>query len=286
MNPAADAGAETQKRGGDGETWPVNVFASNLQRVAWYRRHSRRILSVRIRSTWIAVLVCVSATSPLLAQKNSCPTDRPHTLYSHFAADLENDGEPIIVPSPDRKSSVTAVDVAKRAAPEGVIARYTVHRGGDRFVTELDGWNAEILWSPDSSAFAVSQTEGGGGIGQRVYVFYLEPNGIRKVDVSRVVEAVTGPSSHCDGGKFLPNTAAITWLGPQRLLVAAETFPIGGCVCSGSFVAYEISLQEMKVERAYSQREAKRKFWAQLGCELRDADDRCAASLPAAKAKR
>ena len=230
-----------------------------------------------------AALLCTS-TAPLLAQRNSCPTDRPHTLYSRFAADLENDGKPIVVRSPDRKSSVIAVDVEKSKAPEGVIARYTVHRGGDRFVAELDGWDAEILWSPDSSAFAVTQTEGGGGIGYRVYVFYLEQKGVQKVDVSRAVEASTGLSSHCDGGKFLPNTAVITWLGPQRLLVAAETFPVGGCKCPGSFVAYEVNLPDAKIEQSYSQQEAKKKFWSQLGCELRDADDRCAPTIPATQA--
>jgi len=237
---------------------------------------SRTILIVRTRATKIAILLCASTAPLLMAQRNSCPTDRPHTLYSQSAADLENDGKPIVVPSPDRKSSVIAVDVEKLTAPEGVVARYTVHRGEDRFAAELDGWNAEILWAPDSSAFAVTQTEGGGGIGYRVYVFDIGQSGIRKVDVSRVIEAATGFSAQCEV-KVLPNTAVITWLSPQRLLVAAETVPVSICKCDGTFKAYEVSLPSVKIERVYSQREAKRKFWDQLGCELRDADDHCPA---------
>jgi hypothetical protein len=215
----------------------------------------------------------------LLTQKNSCPTNRPHTLYSRFAADLENTGKPIDVRSPDRKSSVTAVSIEVPTAPDGLEVRYTIHTNGEQFVEELDGWGAEIQWSPDSSAFAVTQTEGGGGIGYRVYVFYVGQSGVRKVDVSRVIEAATGFSSQCEV-KVLPNTAAITWLSPRRLLVAAETVPVSICKCDGSFVAYEVSLPDVGIEHLYSQLEAKKEFGNQMGCELRDADDFCAFSKP------
>lgn len=213
--------------------------------------------------------------------KNSCPEDRPHTLYSRLAADLENDGMPISVQSPDRRASVTAIAVGDPNAPDGFIVRYTVHTQGKVFVTKLNGWGAEISWSPDSTAFAVTQTEGGGGIGNRVYVFYLEPGGMRKVEVSQVIEAVTGFSKGCDV-KVMPNTAVVAWLSPQRLLVVAETVPVSICKCDGSFDAFEVSLPDVRIEKRYSQQEAKKKFWNQLGCELRDADDRCSVVKPAA----
>jgi hypothetical protein len=82
--------------------------------------------------------------------------------------------------------------------------------------------------------------------------------------------------------KVLPNTAVVTWLSPQRLLVAAETVPVSICKCDGSFEAYAVSLPDMKIEKRYSQQEAKKKFWSQLGCEPRDANDRCAVAKPAA----
>jgi len=187
-----------------------------------------------------------------MAQSNSCPKNRPHTLYSRFAADLENDGKPIIVRSPDRASSLTAVSVEAPTAPDGLIVRYTIRKDDSEFVTELNGWGAEILWSPDSSAFAVTQTEGGGGIGYRVYVFSVQQGKIRKVDVSRVIEAATGFSHGCDI-KVLPNTAVKAWLDPKRLLIAAETVPVSICKCDGSFVAYEVNLPDVRIEHLYSQ---------------------------------
>lgn len=251
-----------------------------LRAVAQDRIFSRTILAMRVRAAIIVILICALIVPPSVGQTR-CPANRPHTLYSRLAADLENDGKPINVQSPDGKNSVTGVVVEDPKAPDGLVVRYTIHTGDAQFVTSLDGWGAEISWSPDFSAFAVTQTEGGGGIGYRVYVFYAGPSGVRKVDVSRIIEAATGFSSQCEV-KVLPNTAVITWLSPRRLLVGAETVPVSICKCDGSFEAYEVSLPDVKIEKRYSQQEAKKKFWNQLGCELRDADDRCAVAKPAA----
>jgi hypothetical protein len=228
---------------------------------------------MKSQSFWIAAALCVLAPG-WRAQSSSCPTDRPHTLYSRSAADIENDGKPVKVLSPDHRKFVTAA-VVDDPNPDGLAVRYQVHVGEKQFEARLHGWGAELSWSPDSSAFAVTQTEGGGGLGYRVYVFYVASDGIQKVDVSQVVESATGFSSDCEI-KVFPNTALVRWLGSQSLLIAAETVPVSICNCAGMFTLFEVRLPDLKIEHQYSQKQAKIAFLDSLGCELRSADDHCA----------
>jgi hypothetical protein len=128
------------------------------------------------------------------------------------------------------------------------------------------------LWSPDSNAFAINQTVGGGGIGQRVYVYYLGAGGLRKLDVSAAIERKVGRSRGCEVPVY-PNTAAIEWFSPSKLLVAVETAPVSICRCYGAFVAYAVSMPDLSVGRKYSQEETKKVFWEALGCQLRRSRD-------------
>lgn len=147
--------------------------------------------------------------------------------------------------------------------------------GGKQLTVRLDGFGTEVLWSPDSSAFAVNQTEGGGGIGQRAYIFYPEKNHLHKIDVSAPVEKVFGSPVKCEV-RVPPNTAVLNWLDSDRVLVVAEIVHVSICKCSGTFKTYEVSRRPLRVVRAYSQAETKRRFADSLGCELRGADDACA----------
>jgi hypothetical protein len=147
---------------------------------------------------------------------------------------------------------------------------------GKKFSTRLLGFDAEVLWAQDSSAFAVTQTEGGGGIGYRVYVFYVDETGLKRVDVSTVVEKAFGTPVKCEV-PVPPNTGFVDWVdGSERILVAAEVIPVSYCQCSGMFKVYELSLPDVRILHTYSQIEAKQKFSNLLGCELHDADDKCA----------
>jgi hypothetical protein len=152
-----------------------------------------------------------------------------------------------------------------------------VEVGGKHFSARLSGWGTEVLWSPDSRAFAANQTEGGGGIGHRTYVFYLTDNGLRKVDVSAPVEKVFGSPVKCEA-PVSPNTATLKWLDSKRILVVAEVVPVSICECGGTFQTYELSLPYIEIVQVYTQAETRRFFGGALGCELRRADDRCARS--------
>jgi len=223
----------------------------------------------------LAVLLAASA-AVAAERKHSCP-EGPHTLYSKRAVSLDSDLERL--KSPDGRKLLTVRTVQDPKDPDGVYLSFTVSVAGKKFSTRLLGFNAEVLWSQDSKAFAVTQTEGGGGIGYRVYVFYVDQTGLSKVDASKKVERAFGRPANCEV-PVPPNTGFVDWLaGSDRILVAAEVVPVSICQCSGMFKVYELSLPDVQILHTYTQIEAKRKFSDLLGCELQDADDKCAERL-------
>ena len=131
------------------------------------------------------------------------------------------------------------------------------------------------MWSPDSSRFAINQTTGGGGIGQRAYVFFVQAGRLIKIDVSHPVEKAFGSPIKCEI-PMQPNTAIIKWLDADTVLVVAEVVPVSICKCSGSFRTYEVSLADLSVKHSYSQADTKRLFSDSLGCELQAPRSACA----------
>jgi hypothetical protein len=223
----------------------------------------------------LVVLLAASFGLPA-SQKHSCP-DGPHTLYSKRAALFENCLKGL--KSPDGTKLLTVRPSEDEKDPDGSYLSFTVGAAGKEFVTRLPGFDAEVLWAQDSSAFAVTQTEGGGGIGYRVYVFYVGENGLKRVDVSQTIEKAFGTPVKCEVS-VPPNTGFIDWVdGSDRILVAAEVVPVSICQCNGTFKVYEVGLPDTRILRSYSQIEAKQKFSNLLGCELTDADDNCAKEI-------
>lgn len=178
------------------------------------------------------------------------------------------------IKSPDGKNELTTEHLQDAKDPDGYIS-YRVTVGEKRFSARLSGFGTEVLWSPDSKAFAVNQTEGGGGIGQRAYVFYLEESGPRKVDVSAPIEKAFGSPVKC-AVPVPPNTAMIQWLDSTRILVVAEVVHVSICQCPGAFKTYELSLPDLKILHVYGENESKALFRDDLGCEFRDTEDTCA----------
>jgi len=230
-------------------------------------------------SAMIVLFVLVLPGTPLIAApaqepQTSCDTTRDHTLYSWHASVF-----PRTLKSPDGQKSLITERLPGTDDNEGSL-RYTVQAGIQRFSAELPGFDTEVTWSPDSSAFAVTETEGGGGIGYGAYIFRIGERGLQKMDLSPLAAKAFGSPVKCEV-PIAPNVGFIGWLDSHRVLVAAEVVPVSICPCSGMFAAYEIRLPEAVIVRRYSQIEAKQKFWGFLGCELRDADDGCAGRLQA-----
>lgn len=151
----------------------------------------------------------------------------------------------------------------------------TLRAGKFTYETELDGWNPEVLWSPDSSRFGINQTTGGGGIGQEAYVFSIVEGQMRMTNVSPPVEKAFGSPVECEV-PVPPNTAIIKWLDSDTVLVVAEVTPVSICKCSGSFRSYVVSLTDLSIKGSYSQAETKRLFADSLGCELKNPQSACA----------
>lgn len=216
----------------------------------------------------------------------SCPNG-PHTLYSQRAVSLDNDV--VKVQSPDRNKILIVKRVWDRKSAEGVYFSLTVEADGRSLATRLEGYtNGEVLWSPDSSAFAVTATD---DCGATAFVFYVSRQGLKAVGVDSVVRKVAedvdgavykvfGIPLKCEIGLEL-NTGIVGWVdGSDNLLIAAEVTACSSyCECPGMYEVYEVSLPQARIAATYPQMAAKKKFWKLLGCELRDADNACAERL-------
>lgn len=198
----------------------------------------------------------------------------PTGLYSARVVTLDTTIENF--KSPDGRKALTVKRVEDDKDPDGVHVTFTVTVGAKQFQTQLLGFNSEVLWSPDSAAFAVTQTEGGGGFGYGAYVFFADENGVRKIDLSENIRKVFHTPGKCDS-PVSPNFGVVDWLyGSDKILVAAEVVPVSVCECMGAFRLYEVSLPNLKIQKSYSQLQGKQKFWPVLGQELRSASDDCA----------
>ncbi|MHB8412372.1 MAG: hypothetical protein ACYDDI_10570 [Candidatus Acidiferrales bacterium] len=134
----------------------------------------------------------------------------------------------------------------------------------------------EVMWSPDSKAFAETYSDSGAVGGFHVLVYYVGQNGLRIIEpTARVIREFLSHPRTC----FVPedpNIGAIEWIrGSSELLVAAETLPHSNCDNMGTFRAYIIHLPDGDIVKSYGQIEAKKLFWKHLGDELRSADDDC-----------
>lgn len=230
-----------------------------------------------MRKAAILSLTLLTFVKTAIGQKQTSCSPGFHTLYSEKATTLDPGFVRLV--SPDGKKTLLAERVEDSGASGESHMRYTVRVAGKSFSTRLLGFSGEVAWSPDSKAFAVSETEGGGSLGERVYVFYVDDRGMRKLDVSRPIERAFGHPVRCDI-PIPPNTGFISWgTDSSTVLVAAEVVPVSVCSCAGTYRVYEMKLPALTIAHIYSQAEAKKQFWNMLGCELRDADDRCIEAL-------
>ncbi len=223
--------------------------------------------------------VCAVLAAAAFAQAPGSFFQSCRSGYSSSAVSL-NDAfdHPVRATSPDGKKILIARMIQDDKDPDGIHISYKVRVGGRTLTTKLLGFNGEVAWSPDSRAFAVNQTEGGGSLGAR-YVFFVEDDGLHKLDVSAPIEKDFGHPVRCEV-KVAPNTGFVSWQpDSSTLLVAAEVVPVSICKCMGSYRLYEINLPSLTIARTYSQTEAKRQFKDLLGCELQNSDNSCSALL-------
>lgn len=176
--------------------------------------------------------------------------------------------------SPDGKKSVSIEILDDNA--EDFPARITVNTGQDQLSATIRfGLATEILWSPDSRAFALTGSSGGANGQYETDVFYVQEKKLLKVELTTLVEKAFGHPVRCAWTES-PNVAAIKWLIPSKeLLVAAEIIHHSNCDSFGTFEAYVVNVPVPRVVKVLNQLEAKRMYHDDLGEELLQSDDIC-----------
>lgn len=222
-------------------------------------------------------IIYVVSVSPIFGKSNrTCQLGSGAPLFSKNATLVENNNATHVIVSPDRQQRLIAQVNSIEEDPTGYRTLLKLQRGRRTVFREsLSGWGAEIAWSPDSKAFFVTETVGGGGIGYRTYVFFTQGLKVQKVEISHVIAGRYDTPKGCIG-PIKPNIAAVGWLeASARLLIVAETVPVSVCKCPGAFTAYEMEFPEKVIVRELSQAEAKRQYSSLLGCLLENAPNNC-----------
>lgn len=172
------------------------------------------------------------------------------------------------------------------ASPDGR-SRIIAHAEKKTFVLDVEGRiglskvripygpNTEVLWSPDSNAFLVTENSGG-LIGPYLLTVVGQMNG--RVVIRHLSELVARKFGHpvrCFEPEA-PNVAGLTWLGSSReLLAVAEIVPHSNCDSMATFVAYSVDPWRSRVLQTYTQQEAKERFGSLMGPRLLNAPDAC-----------
>jgi len=234
---------------------------------------------MRIVTLLAFVLLALAAASFSQAPENPCGED--HGAFSCQARDIMGHVRaPLILPSPDGKKRI----VAKQETKKWWTSKVSVVVGGKHFSTGIgDDLNAEVLWAPDSAAFAETYSQGGAVGHYVVFVHYVTENGFRVLGpgaeadpTKQVVKDFMSYPISCGGPREEPNLGAVGWgKDSKTLYIAAEILPHSYCDCMGTFRLYKVSLPDGSILGSWSQLQAKRYFWSSLGIELRNADDDC-----------
>lgn len=171
--------------------------------------------------------------------------------------------------SPDGESTLHAV-----AVDCCWTSRVWLSHNGKQYSLPFGAYvGAEVVWSPDSSAFFVTYSDSGAVGTYHVLVYTIDEKGPHRSEPIPNGRKLLKPD--CMTPEY-PNVGGIRWGDDSHtLIIAVEVPPHSSCVDMGTFKAYEISLPSGTVLNEYGQLDAKRSFADALGPELRNADDEC-----------
>jgi hypothetical protein len=177
------------------------------------------------------------------------------------------------VPSPDGKKNIQIHFVVD---DEHEWLYFNLRHGSHTSKFRIEGTGAELLWAPDSKAFAVTTWDGASGFGVYTRIYrWTRQERVKEVNITPTVFNAFGHPVRCEP-PMAPNTGTVEWLkDSKRILVAAQVVPVSVCDSMGMFKLYELDLSTMHVVRVYNQIAAKRDFGNLLGCSLRAAEDGC-----------
>ncbi len=124
---------------------------------------------------------------------------------------------------------------------------------------------AEVVWSPDSRAFAITWSDGGDVGTWRVNVFWIGQNAVRYTDPTPQVQTEFMGTYRCAGStNQVPNIAALDWAnGSADLLLVAQVPPDSSCRQMGRIDGYLVAARTGAILGRYSQ-EQFLKRWGNL----------------------
>lgn len=140
------------------------------------------------------------------------------------------------------------------------------------------GLDSELIWAPDSSAFAITTTNTSSEGPFDTFAFAIDPAGMAKeINVSPIVRKRFGHPVACAFPEE-PNIVAVGFTEKGDLLVAAQIMTHTVCDSRGTFRLYEVELPSGEIVREYDQLQAKQEFGKLLGSQLSGAPDKCITS--------
>ena len=197
-------------------------------------------------------------------------------VFSAKAVDVwDHYSKPVTVRAPDGSTAVTA-EYVLGSKDKHLFLRFRGEGGKTSFDLGR-GIGAELLWSPDSKALAVTTSDVSRNGVFNTYVLSLDHGSIQKIDLSPLVRKEFDHPVACAYPEP-PNVAAVNWSSPNHLLVAAQILDHSICDSFGTFVLYEVDVPQRAILRQYSQIEAKRVYSSSLGTFLQHARDGCVTS--------
>ncbi len=171
-----------------------------------------------------------------------------------------NSLEKIEIPSPDRKKIVVVDGVNLDVIVDGRRLQGLEEKGVMQ--------PAELVWSPDSVAFFITETDGG-WVGTWHAMVYIIKNGyIHYYNVTQEVIKQFKKQYKCMDPEE-PNVGAVTWLkGSKNLLLVAEVPPHSTCPEMGKIRGYIVEIPTGKVIKEFSKKELQARWGKNLGQRL------------------
>ena len=205
--------------------------------------------------TAVVVSCAVSCTSPSMADHGG--------IWSAEAIPLRYTG-------PQREMEIASPDGNKRVEIAG--STISVVSDGRRLAgLENSGVSApaEICWSPDSKAFAITESYGGAVGEWLVTVYILTESSVETVDV-----AGAAIDSFRTGFKCLteetPNAGFASWInGSGELLLALEVPPHSSCPDMGTIKGYIVSVPSGTILQKVDSLTLRQKYAHLLGPRLK-----------------
>jgi hypothetical protein len=220
-------------------------------------------------------LLCACCFAPACKAGTATNTNDSRGEFSADAISLWelSAPQPRTVLSPDHLKRIVVYEPVKSDVTSDEFFMTLGGRRIDLFAGQVE---PEVLWSPDSKAFAETYSDGGAVGTFHVVIYYVEKDQLRAIEPTAAVtkEFLSHPRVCFEPED--PNIGAIEWIKDStEILVAAETLPHTNCDNMGTFRAYIIRLPSGDIVHSYGQIQAKKLFGKHLGVELRAADDDC-----------